>query len=129
VNGLLQPNERLVCVGKTALRAPDGTPLEGVPQYMIVQADKADPAAVEALRENERLIVAGTVHTDHRAAEARFAALQAGREYQPPEDGTPLYIIEPAENVNRKTRLSAAEEKVSLSAQKSGNSRKDLRDK
>lgn len=34
----LKPNERLVCVGQTALRAPDGTPLPAVPLYKIVDA-------------------------------------------------------------------------------------------
>jgi len=33
---LLQPHERLVCIGSSALRAPDGSPLESVPIYKIV---------------------------------------------------------------------------------------------
>lgn len=35
---ILKPNERLVCVGQTALRAPDGTFLPVVPLYRIVEA-------------------------------------------------------------------------------------------
>jgi len=54
---LLKPHERLVYAGTTALRAPDGTPLESVPQYMIVSADEAEPASVAELREDERLCV------------------------------------------------------------------------
>ena len=33
---ILKPHERLVCVGQTALRAPDGTPLPAEPLYKIV---------------------------------------------------------------------------------------------
>jgi len=33
---LLKPHERLVCIGSSALRAPDGTPLDSVPIYKIV---------------------------------------------------------------------------------------------
>jgi|GEM_PF-483801 len=36
----LKANERLVCVGQTALRAPDGTPLPAVPLYKIVDASE-----------------------------------------------------------------------------------------
>jgi len=38
----LKKNERLVCVGQTALRDPDGTPLQSVPMYIIVRADDVD---------------------------------------------------------------------------------------
>ena len=40
---LLKPNEKLVCVGLTALRAPDGTPLQGVPMYVIVDECIVEP--------------------------------------------------------------------------------------
>ena len=39
---ILKPHERLVCVGQTALRAPDGAPLPAVPLYRIVDAGEAD---------------------------------------------------------------------------------------
>jgi len=32
----LQPNERLVLIGSTAMRKPDGTPYPSVPMYIIV---------------------------------------------------------------------------------------------
>lgn len=38
----LKENQRLVCVGQTALRAPDGTFLPAVPLYKIVCVDYAD---------------------------------------------------------------------------------------
>ena len=38
---ILKPNERIVCVGQTALRAPDGTPLPAVPLYKIVDVGEA----------------------------------------------------------------------------------------
>ncbi|MCL2703865.1 MAG: hypothetical protein FWE91_09700 [Defluviitaleaceae bacterium] len=37
----LKPHERLVCVGQTALRAPNGAPLPAVPLYKIVEAGDA----------------------------------------------------------------------------------------
>jgi len=39
----LKANERLVCVGQTALRAPDGMPLPAVPMYVIVKEQDIDP--------------------------------------------------------------------------------------
>jgi hypothetical protein len=77
---------------------------------MSVPADKADPASVAVLRENERLIMAGTLHTDRQAAEERFAAALEGRA-NPYADGTPLYIKEATENKN-KNGLSAGEIKA-----------------
>jgi len=38
---ILKPHERLVCVGQTALRAPDGAPLPAVPLYKIVDVGEA----------------------------------------------------------------------------------------
>ena len=75
----LKPNERLICAGMTAFRAPDGKPLEAAPQYIIVPADKADVARTVELRGNERLIAAGTIHSDRKAAEDRYAEALAGR--------------------------------------------------
>ena len=37
----LKKNERLVCVGQTALRAPDGKPLHAVPLYKVVDVKEA----------------------------------------------------------------------------------------
>ncbi|GHV18528.1 hypothetical protein FACS18949_04660 [Clostridia bacterium] len=91
----LGKNERLVYVGETALRAPDGGLLPAVPQYMIVPADNADPSAVVTLQENERLVMAGTVHNR-----------------KTPSDVKTLYIKENAENVNASTGLSKAEERA-----------------
>jgi len=107
----LQQHERIVYAGKTALRAPDGTPLEAVPQYMIVSVDEADPASVCVLRENDRLVMVGTVHADRRAAEERYAAMLEGRAC-PRADGVPIYIKESAENINAKSGLSLEEEKA-----------------
>ena len=109
--GLLQPNERLVHAGQTALRAPDGTPLENVPQYMIVPADEADPASVVELKDSECLVVAGTVHNARKAAEDRFAAAKVGHAC-PCADGTLLYIKDAASYVDKRTGLSAGEEKA-----------------
>lgn len=108
----LKENQRLVYAGETALRAPDGTPLPAVPQYMIVSVDEADPAFVAELQDNERLILAGTVHNERISAEERFAALKAGQAQPPRAAGIPLYIKEDAENINPKTRLSESEEKA-----------------
>lgn len=108
----LKKNQRLIYAGETALRAPDGSPLPAVPQYMIVTVDEADPACVVELQKNETLVVAGTVHNDKKTAEERFAALKAGREQAARADGIPLYIKEDAENINPKTRLSESEEKA-----------------
>ena len=39
----LKQNQRLVCVGQTALRGPDGTPLHAVPMYIVVDKSAVDP--------------------------------------------------------------------------------------
>ncbi|MDR1668811.1 MAG: hypothetical protein LBR76_02495 [Oscillospiraceae bacterium] len=96
----LKPNERLIFAGNAALRAPDGTPLPAVPQFMVVQADEADPASVIQVGENERLILAGHMLTDRKRAEERYAALKAGKEAPPPEIGTPLYMIADKDGFN-----------------------------
>ncbi|GHU57792.1 hypothetical protein AGMMS49975_23840 [Clostridia bacterium] len=66
-----------------------------MPQYMIVPADNADPSAVVTLRENERLVMAGTVHSR-----------------KTPSDVKTLYIKENAGNVSESTGLSRADEKA-----------------
>lgn len=40
---ILKPHERLVCVGATALRAPDGTFLPSVPLYIKVSDSAVNP--------------------------------------------------------------------------------------
>lgn len=97
----LKKNERLVFAGNTALRAPDGTPLPSVPQFVIIGVDEAAAGGVVELQKNERLILAGRVFNEKQRAEERFAALKAGREQPPREVGTPLYIIEDVENLNQ----------------------------
>jgi len=39
---LLAPNERLVLIGSTAMRAPDGTPYPSVPMYIIVDESQVN---------------------------------------------------------------------------------------
>lgn len=41
----LKPGERLVQIGQTALRAPDGSFLPSRPLYIVVEAAEADSAA------------------------------------------------------------------------------------
>lgn len=108
----LDKNERLVCAGTVALRAPDGTPLPAVQQYIIVGVDEADPAAAHEVKENQRLVYGGRVFTDRQSAEERFAALKAGREQPPREVGTPLYLIEDMENIDPKTGRTLESEKI-----------------
>ncbi|GHV35797.1 hypothetical protein FACS18949_14470 [Clostridia bacterium] len=108
----LKENERLVYAGKTALRAPDGTPLPAVPQYMIVPIGAPAAAHAVELADNERLILAGRVYHEKQTAEERFSALKARWEQPPREDGTPLYIKEGAENVNPKTGQTSKTEKA-----------------
>lgn len=38
----LGADERLVCIGQTALRGPDGAPLPSVPLYIIVDKKSVD---------------------------------------------------------------------------------------
>ncbi|MCL2356608.1 MAG: hypothetical protein FWC70_05530 [Defluviitaleaceae bacterium] len=96
----LKKGELLVYAGDTALRAPNGTLLPSVPQFVILTA--ADPpAAATPLKKTERLIMAGQVFHEKKRAEERFAALKAGRESPPKEaGGTPLYVVEDAKNFN-----------------------------
>lgn len=108
----LDKNERLVCAGTVALRAPDGTPLPAVQQYIIVSDDEADPATTHEVTENQRLVCGGRVFTDRQRAEERFAALKAGREQPPREVGTPLFFIEEMENVDPKTGRTLESEKI-----------------
>ena len=109
--GLIKENERLVRVSKTELRTPCGA-LANVPQYMIVPADKANPADFAELLAGERLIQSGTLHTDRESAEARFEALKAGKPAPPMAKGIPLYVKESAENVNPETGLSDGEQRA-----------------
>lgn len=99
----LRKNERLVYAGKTALRAPDGTPLPAVPQFIIVSADKTDPTRVTPLGKNERLILAGHMLNERKRAEERFAALKAGRKPPRQDIGAPLYIVEDKEKTTANT--------------------------
>jgi len=108
----LHENERLIQAGTVALRAPDGSPLPAVPQYIIVHVDEADTAAAREVQENERVLYGGVVFNDKKRAEERFAALKAGREQPPREIGTPLYFIDGAENVNPTTGRTAEGDKI-----------------
>jgi hypothetical protein len=112
----LKKNERLVFAGNAMLRGPDGKILQNVPQYMIVNADEADPEAVVAVKKNQRVILAGEVFNDLQAARERFdAAEKAGRRPSPPplkEKGIPLYILEDEENVDPKTGLTHEEQRA-----------------
>ena len=92
---VLTKNERLVFAGTAALRAPDGSLLPAVPQYMIVDASKADPAKTATLRKGERLVQAGSVHS--RGARQKTSK---------------LFIKETAENIGRSTGLTQTEEKT-----------------
>lgn len=97
----LKKNERLVYAGDTALRAPNGTPLPSVPQFVIVTAPPQG-APVTEIEKTERLILAGRVYPEKKHAEERFAALKAGRECPPKEaGGIPLYVVEDAEKFNK----------------------------
>jgi hypothetical protein len=86
----LKANERLVFAEESPYPAKDGS---AIPVFKIVPAAEADPARVYQLKENERLILAGHVLSDRKRAEERFAALKAGREMPPREEGTPLYVV------------------------------------
>ena len=109
----LPKNYRLVRAGTTAFRSHIGELLPAVPQYRIVPAEEADPALTAVLQDDEALVMAGTIHTDKKAAEERFAALKAGRECDThKEHGTPLYIKENMSNINPQTHLSSGEEKA-----------------
>ena len=99
----LKKNERLVYAGETALRAPDGSLLPSVPQYVIVSLEEADPAAVAKIKSNERIVLAGRVYNHKLKAEERFAAMKAGRKVPPKEESTPLYILLDKAQVNPKT--------------------------
>ena len=107
MNTTLQPNEKLIHAGEALLRLQDGTLLKGVPQYMAV--DNASPTAV-SLKANERLIMVGSVHTDRKASEKRFAEALAGRKPERKFDGTPLYIKETVGKYENS--LSAGEQKI-----------------
>lgn len=109
---ILNENERLVFAGNIALRAPNGAELPAVPQYRIVRAGEPAAGSAVELKDTERLITVGSVHTERETAEERFAALKAGQAQGPRADGEPLYIIESAANINPKTRLSEGEEKA-----------------
>ena len=109
---ILRPHERFVYAGDVALRAPNGTPLPAVPQYMIVTVDEADPALIADARDDERFVMAALRFTDRQRAEDRFAALKAGRTPPTPETGTPLYIKESTAAINPKTHQTHEGEKI-----------------
>ncbi|MCL2697025.1 MAG: hypothetical protein FWE74_02960 [Oscillospiraceae bacterium] len=106
---ILKDNECLVYAGTIALRSPSGTPLPAVPQYMIVPADEADPAAIVELQKEKRLVLGGMIYTDIEEARKRFAA---GERKLSTESGKQLYFVEDAANINKKTGLSKGEEKA-----------------
>lgn len=110
----LKKGERLVYAGDTALRAPNGKLLPSVPQFVIVSATEMPPnARVADLQKTERPVLVGRVYNEKQSAEERFAALKAGRE-PPPEkvDGVPLYVVEDAANINKKTGLTQDQEAI-----------------
>lgn len=109
---VLKPNQKLVYAGTAELRAPNGTPLQSVPQYMIVSETVAEPSRVVELHPNECLVVAGSLNTNRKSAKERFADLKSGREAKSDDDSIPLYIKESLDNMNVKTRLSNVEEEV-----------------
>lgn len=51
----LKPNQHLVCIGQTALRGPDGTPLPSVPMYIIADKSTVNPKTGHTLGEAETL--------------------------------------------------------------------------
>ena len=101
----LKENERLVYAGDAALRAPNGTPLPTVPQFVIATIDPNTPAHIAIVGDNERVVLAGRVLYNKQSAEERFAAMKAGREIPPKEESAPIYIITDAENIDKKTGL------------------------
>ena len=101
----LKNNEGLICVGNIELRAPDGTPLPSMAQYIKVSIEKADPAAIATVGADERIILAGRVSCHKQKAEERFAAMKAGREIPPKEESIALYIITDAANIDPETDL------------------------
>ena len=105
----LKKNERLIHAGYTALRAPAGTLLESVPQYMIVPADEADPAATVKLRKSEVLVIVGQVNNDLSAAKERYAAALRGEKPKRVVDGKTLYIKVEARDIDPETGLSSGE--------------------
>ncbi len=110
----LNKSERIVCAGYAPLPAgggmPPGTvPPGAVPQYRVVDADEADPASIVELKENERLVLAGTMLDNMKLANERYAALKAGMEPPPREAGISLYIIVDAEDIDPKTGFTQEE--------------------
>jgi hypothetical protein len=57
------------------------------------------------LKKHERLILAGRELNDMKLARERYAAMKAGREIPPSEEGIPLYAILDAAEVNPKTSI------------------------
>ena len=96
----LKKGERLVYAGEAAIRAPNGTPLPAVPQYVIRAA--ADSSGQSApLKKTERLILAGHELPEKKRAEERYDALKAGQKCLPREaGGIPLYIVSGAGGFN-----------------------------
>jgi len=109
---ILKPGERLIYAGCAALRAPDGTRISAVPQYIIAPAGETGPYCTEELRDNERLVMVGTEHCERKSAEERYAAELAGRPMPPQADGKPLYIKVRESEVDQRTALSEGEKEL-----------------
>ena len=114
----LKENECLVRVGHIELRAPDGTPLPSLPQYIIVSVERADPAAIATVKENERIVLVGHYLRNKKNAEERFAAMKAGREIPPKEEVIYLYIITDIENIDPQSGLLIESAKACAAAGK-----------
>ena len=112
----LKENERLIYAGDTAHRSPSGKLLPGIPQYIIVPVDEADPDCVIELRDNECLVLAATMdgHDNLQSARERFAALKAGKPPPPQSKTKPIdiYFKEITENINQATGLTRGQEKI-----------------
>lgn len=106
----LKENQRLVCAGQMALRAPDGTQLAAVPVFKIVSAEDVGADSVEELSPNERLTLIGTEQS-RKTAEERYNALMAG-ETPPKSQATPLYIKDTADSTDPETGLTEGEKRT-----------------
>lgn len=95
----LKKHEKLQYAGETALRAPDGSLLPSVPQFIIVS--DADTPSDYTLQKGERLILAGHIFNEKKKAEQRFADLKAGRKPEPREKGAPFYVVEDSKKVDK----------------------------
>lgn len=92
----LKPNQRLMFDDYTRIRAPDGTLLPQVPQYVIVDVSEADPDRVEVLKKGEILEHIGG--KAGRSPDGKFLP------------STPLYKKVKASEVNPQSGSSKGEE-------------------